>query len=107
MVSSAIENMPEDPSDFGRYILVLTNLERIYTGADIEQDVLARLDEALTEKKIQLRTIRVEFDGKKTTHMNPSSFMNVCFLFLDISNSSFSDSENKKYNIQYCQDLLD
>ncbi|KAE9551225.1 hypothetical protein FO519_005558 [Halicephalobus sp. NKZ332] len=105
---SAIKNMPDEPSDFGRYILIVTNLERIYTGVNITQKVLKKIDNSLIMKKTQLRIIRIEFDGKKTTQLIPSNFVNIHRIrniTTNIVRVSFIESNSLMETVRPCPPL--
>uniref|UniRef100_A0AC35GBB4 Uncharacterized protein n=1 Tax=Panagrolaimus sp. PS1159 TaxID=55785 RepID=A0AC35GBB4_9BILA len=80
MLRYALIKLPLRPPDFGRYILILTNFERSLSGIVIENN--EKLVDKITEYGIQLRTIRVEFDGNRATHINPDRQYSVCFCLL-------------------------
>uniref|UniRef100_A0A914Y1M4 Uncharacterized protein n=1 Tax=Panagrolaimus superbus TaxID=310955 RepID=A0A914Y1M4_9BILA len=80
LLQHALIKLPLRPSDYGRYILIVTNFERSLSGIVIENN--EKLVDKITEYGIQLRTIRVEFDGNRATHMNPDQQFSVCFNLL-------------------------
>uniref|UniRef100_A0AC34FEC1 Uncharacterized protein n=1 Tax=Panagrolaimus sp. ES5 TaxID=591445 RepID=A0AC34FEC1_9BILA len=82
LLRHALIKLPLRPPDYGRYILIVTNFERSLSGIVIEND--EKLVDKITEYGIQLRTIRVEFDGNRATHMNPDQQFSVSFYLMKI-----------------------
>uniref|UniRef100_A0A915EQX6 Uncharacterized protein n=1 Tax=Ditylenchus dipsaci TaxID=166011 RepID=A0A915EQX6_9BILA len=76
-VGAAIDKMDvpsRTSAGHGQFIFVITNFARIDTGADGE--FLRELNRLLLEKEIQLRNVRLEFDGRKGTEI-PMHFLNI------------------------------
>uniref|UniRef100_A0AC34RFR9 Uncharacterized protein n=1 Tax=Panagrolaimus sp. JU765 TaxID=591449 RepID=A0AC34RFR9_9BILA len=106
-----IRKMPRTSTEFGRYILMVSNLERPFSGTDSMNATTAefgQLDEALATRGIQLRTIRVEFVRHRVQHLDKSYFVysqQIRNVSSNIVRISLTESDSVLSTIRPCPPL--